>query len=49
MVAQSYVPALVPRVGEIISIMLQISTFGVLAVCISESMSCENCLKGSKR
>ncbi|CAN9346517.1 unnamed protein product [Alternaria alternata] len=34
MVAQDYVPALVPRAGEIISIMLQISTFGVLSVCI---------------
>jgi hypothetical protein len=37
MPVEKYVPALVPRVGEIISIMLQISTFGVLAVCISKS------------
>lgn len=37
MVAQDYVPALVPRAGDIISIMLQISTFGVLSVCISKS------------
>lgn len=35
--AQDYVPAQVPRVGDIISIMLQISTFGVLAVCISKT------------
>lgn len=43
---QDYVPAQVPRVGDVISIMLQISTFGVLAVCISKiiitAYSCYN-------
>lgn len=34
-----YVPAKVPRAGEIVSIMLQMSTFGVLAVCISKYRS----------
>lgn len=31
-----YVPAKVPLAGEVLSIILQMSTFGVLCVCLSK-------------
>lgn len=34
--AQDYIPAVVPVPGQVISVVLQFSTFGVLCVCISK-------------
>ena len=34
--AQDYVPALVPTPGQVISVVLQMSTFGVLCICFSK-------------
>lgn len=34
--ALDYTPAVVPAPGQVISVMLQMSTFGVLCVCFSE-------------
>jgi hypothetical protein len=34
-----FVPAKVPRAGDVVSIALQITTFAVLAVCISKLAS----------
>jgi hypothetical protein len=34
---QDYVPAVVPAPGQIVSVILQMSTFGVLSICFSKS------------
>ena len=50
--ALDYVPAKVPLVGEVISVILQMSTFGVLCFCLSTvaSISAElDLLKGVQR
>lgn len=34
--AQDYIPAVVPTPGQVVSVVLQMSTFGVLCICFSE-------------
>jgi hypothetical protein len=36
MAVLDYVPAIVPMPGQVLSVLLQMATFGVLCVCFSE-------------
>jgi hypothetical protein len=43
MAGLDYVPAVVPVPGQVVSVVLQMATFGVLCICFSEYESGEWC------